>query len=90
MNKSEDKLDIIIKHLEHIDKRDRLRMWGSLFKGILGLIPTIAFIYGAWYFYQHGDELMAKIAKQAAEQAAEVTKMGTEGLLDQFKNFQVK
>ena len=76
-----------------------MRMWGGFFKGLLGLIPPIAFIWGIWYFYNHGDEVMAKIAKQAAEQAAEVTKMGTEGLLEgldteglmeQFKNFQVK
>lgn len=82
----DDKLDIIIKHLERIDRRDRLRMWGSTIKGIFGLIPTVAFIWGLWYFYHNGDQIIASIAEQAARQAAEVTKIGTEGILEQFKN----
>lgn len=83
-----DQLETIIWHLERMDKRDRLRTWGSFFKGILSLIPIIAFVGGLWYFSQHGDEIMAKIARQAAEQAAEVTKQGTNSLLDQIKNLQ--
>ncbi len=88
MPKNDDKLDTIIWHLERMDRRDRLRTWGSFFKGLLSLIPVAAFVWGLWYFSQHGDEIMAKIAKQAAEQAAEVTKQGTNSLLDQIKNFQ--
>ncbi|PIR53702.1 hypothetical protein COU75_04660 [Candidatus Peregrinibacteria bacterium CG10_big_fil_rev_8_21_14_0_10_42_8] len=81
-----DKLDTIVWHLERMDKRDKLRTWGSFFKGLMSIIPVIAFIWGAWYFSQHGDEIMAKIAKQAAEQAAEVTKQGTNSILDRMKN----
>src|SRR3989344_2030881 len=92
-NKSEqlstdDKLDVIVEYLHRLDRRDRLRTWGSFFKGILGLIPIIAFVWGSWYFYEHGDEIMEKIAKVAAEQAAEATKSGTENFIKQFQNFQ--
>jgi hypothetical protein len=83
-----DQLETIIWHLERMDKRDRMRTWGSFFKGLLSIIPVIAFIWGAWYFSQHGDEILAKIAKQAAEQAAEVTRQGTNSLFDQIKNLQ--
>jgi len=84
--KSTDKLDTIIWHLERIDKRDRLRTWGSFAKGMISIIPVIAFIFGLWYFSQHGDEIMAKIARQAAEQAAAVTKEGADSFFDKFKN----
>ena len=90
MAKPEDKIDIIIQHLENIDRRDKLRMRAGFLKGLMSIIPTIAFIVGAWYFYQNGDEIMAKIAKTAAQQAMEATKAGSEGLLQQLQNFQIK
>ena len=90
MPPSNDKLDQILTHLQNLDRRDRLRTWGGFFRGIIGLIPAIAFLWGIWYFYQHGDEVLAKIAKEAATQAAEVTRMGSEGIFDQLKNFQVR
>ena len=87
---TDDKLDQILHHLAAMDKRDRLRTWGGFIKGIIGLVPAIVFIWGMWYFYQHGDDIMAKIAKTAAEQSSEGTKQGTEGLIVQIKNFQVR
>ena len=69
-----------------MDKRDRLRTWGGFLKGIISIIPVAVFIFGLWYFSQHGDEIMAKIARQAAEQAAAVTKEGAGSFFDQFKN----
>ena len=86
----DDKLDIIIGHLENIDRRDKLRMRTGFIKGMISIIPGIAFIIGLWYFYQNGDEIMAKIARTAAEQAMEATKAGTNGLLQQLQNFKVK
>lgn len=87
----QDKLDTIIMHLERMDKRDRMRMIGGFFKGLISIIPVIAFIVGAWYFYQNGDEIMTDIARKAAEQAAEVTKQGTQGILEQIQgSFQVE
>ncbi|MAE68682.1 MAG: hypothetical protein QF793_01300 [Candidatus Peribacteraceae bacterium] len=86
----DDKLDQIIGHLENIDRRDKLRMRAGFIKGIIAIVPGIVFIIGLWYFYNHGDEIMAKIAKTAAEQAMEATKNGTNGLMQQLQNFQVK
>jgi uncharacterized membrane protein (GlpM family) len=86
----DDKLDIIIGHLEKMDRRDKLRMRAGFIKGMISIVPGIVFIIGLWYFYQHGDEIIAKIAKTAAEQAMEATKAGTDGLMQQLKNFQVK
>lgn len=81
----QDKLDIIIMHLERMDKRDRIRMVGSTLKGLISLIPVLAFIWGAWYFYENGDAIMTDIARKAAEQAAAVTKQGTQGILEQIQ-----
>ncbi len=85
MPKTDDKLDTIIEHLKRMDRRDRLRMAGGFIRGLITIIPVLAFIWGGWYFYNHGEEVMAKIARQAAEQAAEVTKQGTEGLMQQLQ-----
>ena len=82
----DDTLDQILEHLKNLDRRDRLRTWGGVFRSILGLIPIVIFIYSMWYFYQHGDEVLEKIARQAAIQAAEVTKQGTEGILQQLQD----
>ena len=91
---SKDQLEEILEHLRHIDRRDRLRMWGSFFRGVIGIIPTIAFIYGLWYFYHHGDEVLSKVTQQAAEQAMRMTQESSDGLIDQlnekFSQFLVK
>lgn len=78
-------------HLEHLDKRDRLRTWGGFFKGLLSIVPVLFFIYGVWYFAEHGDEMLEKIAKAAAEQAAAATSQGASGFMQQLQNnFMVK
>lgn len=89
---AEELLADILQHMENMDKRDRLRTWGSTLKGILSLIPMILFLYSAWYLYQHGDEVLSQIASEAAKQAAKVTQDSTNSLLEgidlnQFQNF---
>lgn len=86
----DDKLDIIIEHLERMDRRDRMRTWGSFVKGMISIVPMLAFIYGLWYFSQNGDAVLEKIAKTAAEQAAAVTTQSADGIMQQLKNFTVK
>jgi len=80
-------LEEILKHLHNLDRRDRWRTIGGFFRGILGLIPIAITVYAVWYLWQHGDELLAKIAQQAAEQAAIVTSRGTDGLVEQIQQF---
>lgn len=81
----EDKLNEILLHLRHLDSRDRLRTIGGFFRGLLGLIPIIVLLGSIWYVYKYGDQLLEKIAEQAAIQAEVVTKKGSDSLLNQFK-----
>jgi len=79
--KLEDKVDLIIRHLQRMDRRDRLRTWGGFFRSLIGFIPIIIFVFAAWYMYMYGDQLLEKIAQQAAKQAAEITQQNAEVLL---------
>ncbi|PIR48690.1 hypothetical protein COU80_03225 [Candidatus Peregrinibacteria bacterium CG10_big_fil_rev_8_21_14_0_10_55_24] len=81
----EEKLDEIVLRLKHLDRRDRLRTIGGFFRGVIGLIPIAVLLLSVWYFYEHGDELLAKIAQQAAEQAASVTQQGAGSFMEQFE-----
>jgi len=66
------RLDVIIEHIERMDKRDRARTIGGFIRSLIGLIPMVLTIYGLWYLYAHGDEFMEKVSQQAAKAAAEV------------------
>lgn len=85
-----DKLDEIIEHLRRIDKRDRLRTIGGFIKGIIGLIPIIVLIGSIWWAYKYGDQLLEKIAQQAAKQAAIVTEQQGSEVMKKFENFLVR
>lgn len=80
----EAKLDEIIEHLRKLDERDKLRMWGGFFKGMIALIPVVLLLWSAWYFVNHGAELMKMIANQAASSAAEYTKNQGSSMFDDF------
>jgi len=85
-----DKLDEIIEHLRLMDKRDRLRTIGGFIKGIIGLIPIIVLIGSIWWAYKYGDQLLEKIAQQAAKQAAIVTEQQGSEAIKQLENFFVR
>ena len=61
-------------HLERLDRRDRLRTWGGFFRGLLAIIPIAILIFSTWYAYAHLDELLKKVATQAAQSAGEYSK----------------
>ncbi|MBM3231119.1 hypothetical protein FJZ28_02210 [Candidatus Peregrinibacteria bacterium] len=42
---------------------------------------------GLWYFYYHGDELLSKVAEEAAKQAAAVTEKGAGSMMEQFQKY---
>jgi hypothetical protein len=79
------KLDQMILHLERMDSRDRLRTWGGFFRGLISLIPIILLVWSAWYFYQHGAELMQQIAEESAKQAAKYTQQQSQDLLQRVQ-----
>jgi cadmium resistance protein CadD (predicted permease) len=82
---TDDKLDIIVEFLRRMDKRDRLRIWGGFFRGLLGLIPLAVMLFSVWYVYEHGDELLQKITQQAAKEAAAMTSDSAQDILKQFE-----
>lgn len=82
---NQDKLDIIIEHLENIDRRDRLRTWGGFFRGIISIIPVLVLLWSVWYTFAHGPEILEMITKKAAEQAASVTVEGATNFQEQLK-----
>lgn len=67
---TDQKMDLIVKHLERLDKRDRLRMIGGTIRSIIGLIPLLLLLGSIWYLYQHGDQFMKDLLKKSAKDAA--------------------
>ena len=82
----EEKLDEIVTILDKMNRRDRLRTFGGFIRGMIGIIPVLGFILGMYYFYYHGDELMGRIAEQAAQQAAKVTQQNAGNLMEQLNS----
>jgi hypothetical protein len=81
-NTVEEKLDVIIAHLEALDRRDKLRTTGAFIRSILAIIPLLIFLWSAWYAVNHAQELMQQITTAAATAAAEATKSGSKSMLD--------
>lgn len=79
---TDDKLDAIIKELQKINARERLRMVSGFFRGIIGLLPIIIMLIGAWYAYVYSDQLLEKIAAAAAAQAASFAQRNPAAIID--------
>ncbi len=80
----EAQLGEILEHLRRMDARDKLRMWGGFFRSIIALIPIILLVWSAWYFAQHGTEIMKTIADTAASSAAKYTQSQSQGVIDEM------
>ena len=80
----EKKLDTIIEHLEKIDARDRLRMWGGFIRGCIAIVPIAFLVWSSWYFVQHGADLMKQITDIAASSAAKYTQTSGQGMVDEL------
>lgn len=65
-----EKLDLMVHYLHKMDQRDKMRTWGSFMGGLMKVGFYVLMIWGGWYFYQHSDEMISSVAKQAAQQAA--------------------
>ncbi len=83
----EDKLDAILRHLQNLDRRDRLRTWGSFVRGLLS-VAWIVFLFGsAWYAVAHWDVILKQVAAEAAKQAAAYTQTSSNDALKQLQQF---
>ena len=69
---TDDRLDLILLHLERMDRRDRLRTIGGFFKTLITFIPIIILVWSTWYFVAHMDEIMKKFAEQVTNQTKEM------------------
>lgn len=76
------KLDLIVKYLKKIDSRDNLRLWGGTFRFIIHLIPTLIFIFGAWYLYAYGDNIIENITQNIAQKSSTVTQEQVQKAID--------
>lgn len=83
----EEKMDQILVYLHHMDRRDRLRTAGGFIRGIIALVPLALFLWSAWYFYEHGDELMKQMTEQAAKSAAEYSQDQAGSLMEQLEQY---
>lgn len=82
----EEKLDVMIMHLERMDRRDKMRMWGSFFHSIMTIIPMVFFVWSTWYLYAHFNEIMGAMMQQSARSAAAATGQSYEDVLQQLKD----
>jgi|GEM_PF-1112596 len=81
----EEQLDTIITHLERLDRRDRVRTFGGFIRSVLGLTPLLLFLGGGLYFYFYSEDVIGKIAEQAAKQTQTLLKSGDSSLLKEFQ-----
>lgn len=80
----EEKMEEILVHLRRMDARDKLRTWGGFIRGIIALVPLILLLWSAWYFMEHGAELMKQVADTAASSAAQYTKGQGQSMVDEL------
>ncbi len=82
---AEEKLDVMIWHLERMDRRDKMRMWGSFFHSLMTIIPMIFFVWSTWYLYAHFNEIMGMMMQQSAKSAAAATGSSYDDVLKQIR-----
>ena len=81
-----EKLDAIIAHLDRMDRRDRLRTWGSFIRTLISLVPMLLFLWSLWYFASHVDDIIKKITQESAKAAAQYTEDKSGELMKQIQN----
>ena len=83
----EERLDLILACLQRMDKRDRLRMIGGFFRGLIAILPVVLVLGSAWYFYQHSAEIIKSLSQEAAKQAAVYSQQKSGDLMEQLKSY---
>jgi hypothetical protein len=80
----EDKLDDILAYMHRFERRDRIRTFNATMHALFSIVPMLMFIYGSWYLYAHGAELMKTLSEQAARSAAEYSQDSMSNFIQQF------
>lgn len=75
----------MIWHLERMDRRDKMRMWGGALHSLLTIVPIVFFAWSTWYLYAHFDEIMSQMMRQSAQSAAEATGQSYDDVLKQIR-----
>lgn len=78
------KLDVIIHHLENMDRRDRLRLRGSMFNGLIRLVSLGFFAYSIWFAYHNADEFISKITAEAAKHVTDSASDSAGSIIDKL------
>jgi hypothetical protein len=82
----EQKLDLIAYYLERMDRRDRMRMWGSYVHSMLTIIPMLFFLWSTWYLYAHFNDIFGMMMRQTARGAAQTTGEKYEDVLKRIQD----
>lgn len=80
-----ERLDTMVEHLRRIDRRDRLRMVGSTFKGLISLGMLGFVIWSSLYLALHMEDFIKMATEQAAKATMEYSKTGSEDLMKQVQ-----
>ncbi len=81
---AEQKLDVIIRYLHRMDRRDQWRTVGGFIRGVFTLVPIIIFLASAWYFYAHGTEFMQQLTDMSVKS---ISGYNQKGLMDTFNDY---
>ena len=65
---TEELLEMILYHMQRIDKRDKWRAIGGFIRSLISLIPIALLVVSTWYFVKHSDEVIKNITKTMTEQ----------------------
>lgn len=69
---TEELLEMMLVHMQRMDKRDKWRAIGGFIRSIINLIPIALLVLTTWYAYAHQDELLKKITENMSQSMAKV------------------
>jgi hypothetical protein len=56
--------------LQRMERRDRVRTWGSMVRSTLSLLPLLIFLWSLYYVYKNGEALLQQIIRETVNQTA--------------------
>jgi len=83
----EEYLEEIVYRLERLDKRDKMRTYGSVFKSAIMVIPTVVLLLSLWYVYERGDDLLQQIIDRTMSAAASQTQSQSQDFIRQLQQY---